>query len=119
MSFKITNISPRKTVMKGPQTISVPVNKKPISKIVNTPDYKVSNGTLLIVRGTDESIITLNSVDNHMIIVKSLTTVLVRPDIGKIDEEWDELMMEKGSCVQLFFVDDNWYILSSDGLKMD
>jgi hypothetical protein len=119
MSFKITNISPRKTVMKGPQTISVPVNKKPISKIVNTPDYKVSNETLLIVRGTDESIITLNSVDNHMIIVKSLTTVLVRPDIGKIDEEWDELMMEKGSCVQLFFVDGNWYILSSDGLKMD
>jgi hypothetical protein len=54
-----------------------------------------------------------------MIIVKSLTTVLVKPDIGKIDEEWDELMMEKGSCVQLFFVDDNWYILSSDGLKID
>ena len=54
-----------------------------------------------------------------MIIVKSLTTVLVKPDIGKIDEEWDELMMEKGSCVQLFFVDGNWYILSSDGLKIN
>lgn len=119
MSFKITNISPRKTVMRGPQTISVPVNKKPVSKVVDTPEYKVSNETLLIVRGTQESTITLNSVDNHMIIVKSLTTVLVKPDIGKIDEEWDELMMEKGSCVQLFFVDDNWYILSSDGLKID
>ena len=105
--------------MKGPQTISVPVNKKPISKVVNTPEYKVSNETLLIVRGTDESTITLNSVDNHMIIVKSLTTVLVKPDIGKIDEEWDELMMEKGSGVQLFFVDGNWYILSSDGLKIN
>lgn len=105
--------------MKGPQHISVPVNKKPVSKVISTPNYKVSNETLLIVRGTNESTITLNSVDNHMIIVKSLTTVLVKPDIGKIDEEWDELMMEKGSCVQLFFVDDNWYILSSDGLKID
>jgi hypothetical protein len=118
MSFKITNISPRKTVMKGPQTISIPVNKKPVSKIITTPEYKVSNETLLIVRGDQESTITLNSFDNHMIIVKSLTTVLVKPDIGKIDEEWDELVMEKGSCVQLFFVDGNWYILSSDGLKM-
>jgi len=85
MSFKITNISPRKTVMRGPQSISVPVNKKPVSKVVDTPEYKVSNETLLIVRGTQESTITLNSVDNHMIIVKSLTTVLVKPDIGKID----------------------------------
>jgi len=118
MSFKIANISPRKTVMKGPQTISIPVNKKPVSKIITTPEYKVSNETLLIVRGDQESTITLNSFDNHMIIVKSLTTVLVKPDIGKIDEEWDELVMEKGSCVQLFFVDGNWYILSSDGLKM-
>ncbi len=104
--------------MKGPQTISIPVNKKPVSKIITTPEYKVSNETLLIVRGDQESTITLNSFDNHMIIVKSLTTVLVKPDIGKIDEEWDELVMEKGSCVQLFFVDGNWYILSSDGLKM-
>lgn len=105
--------------MKGPQTISIPVNKKPVSKVITTPEYKVSNETLLIVKSDQESTITLNSVDNHMIIVKSLSTVLVKPDIGKIDEEWDELMMEKGSCVQLFFVDGNWYILSSDGLKID
>jgi hypothetical protein len=119
MSFKITNISPRKTVIKGPQRITIPVDKKPVSKVVKTPEYKISNETLLIVKDTEESMVTLNSVDNHMIIIKSLTTVLVKPDVGKIDEEWDELLMEKGSCVQLFFVDGNWYILSSDGLKID
>lgn len=105
--------------MKGPKTISIPVDKKPVSKVITVPEYKITNETLIIVKGTDESTITLNSIDNHMIIIKSLTTVLIKPDIGKIDEEWDELMMEKGSCVQLFFVDNNWYILSSDGLKID
>ena len=35
-----------------------------------------------------------------------------------IDEEWDELLLEKGSCVQFQFVQGNWYILSSDGLKI-
>jgi len=52
------------------------------------------------------------------IVIKSLTSVLVKPDLGSIDEEWDELLLEKGSCVQFQFVQGNWYILSSDGLKM-
>jgi hypothetical protein len=48
-----------------------------------------------------------------------LTTVLIKPDVGLIDEEWDELLLEKGSCVHLSFVEDNWYIISSDGLKLN
>ena len=30
----------------------------------------------------------------------------------------DELLLEKGACVQFKFVEGNWYIVSSDGLKM-
>jgi len=54
---------------------------------------------------------------NEKITIKSLTTTLVKSDTGLIDEEWDELLLEKGSCVQFQFLEGNWYILSSDGLK--
>jgi hypothetical protein len=34
------------------------------------------------------------------------------------DEEWDEIALDKGSCVEFIFINQNWYILSSDGLKI-
>jgi hypothetical protein len=50
--------------------------------------------------------------------IKAMTKVLITPDIGKIDEEWDEIDLDKGSCIELVCVNRNWYILSSDGLKI-
>jgi hypothetical protein len=61
--------------------------------------------------------VTLNSSENEKITIKSLTTVLIKSDVGAIDEEWDELLLEKGACVQFQFVEGNWFIISSDGLK--
>jgi hypothetical protein len=37
--------------------------------------------------------------------------------MGRIDDEWDELELGKGSCVEFQNVNGIWYILSSDGLK--
>ena len=51
--------------------------------------------------------------------VKSLIKTIIKPDVGLIDEEWEELLLEKGSCVQFQFVEDVWLILSSDGIKLD
>ena len=34
-----------------------------------------------------------------------------------IDEEFNEVELNKGSCVEFKFIGDFWYILSSDGLK--
>ena len=50
-------------------------------------------------------------------VIKALTTVLIKPDRNKIDEEYDEVEINKGACVEFFFMGGNWYILSSDGLK--
>ena len=66
----------------------------------------------------DETIIVLDSTKNQKITVKVLTNVTIKPDMNKIDEEWDELQLDWGACVQFQFVEGNWYILSSDGLKM-
>jgi hypothetical protein len=36
-----------------------------------------------------------------------------------IDEEYSEINIGKGACVELYFSFGNWYIVSSDGMKME
>jgi hypothetical protein len=45
-----------------------------------------------------------------------MTNVLVKAD-ALIDEQFEEVEMEKGSCVEFKKVNRFCYILSSDGLK--
>lgn len=90
---------------------------KDISKVVTSPTFTTGEETILIIKNVDECQITLNSQKSERVVVKSLTTVIVKSDVGQIDEDWDELLLEKGACVQFQFVEGNWYITSSDGLK--
>lgn len=90
---------------------------KDISKVVTSPTFTTGEETILIIKNVDECQITLNSQKSNRVVVKSLTTVIVKSDVGQIDEDWDELLLEKGACVQFQFVEGNWYITSSDGLK--
>jgi hypothetical protein len=87
-------------------------------KIVSEPNYTSNGEKLIIAKNVDETVIILDSTKNQKITVKVLTNVTIKPDINKIDEEWDELQLDWGACVQFQFVEGNWYILSSDGLKM-
>ena len=121
--MKIESITPRKNVVRyQTQTVVEPkvIVEKPIElhKIISDSVYTTGEEVLLIVKDVDYSEVTLNSSINKKITIKSLTSVLIKSDIGYIDMEWDELLLEKGACVQFQFVDGNWYILSSDGLKM-
>jgi hypothetical protein len=115
--IRIENISPRKNVVKY-QTHYTPPNVI-TDKIVTEETYKIDEELLVIVKDIESSEVTLNSEKNKTVTIKSLTTVLIKPDVGLIDEEWDELLLEKGSCVHLSFVEGNWYIISSDGLKLN
>jgi hypothetical protein len=121
--IKVENITPRKNVVRyQTQTVVEPkvIIEKPIEvhKIISDPVYTTGEEVLLIVKGVEYSEVTLNSSINQKITVKSLTSVLIKSDVGSIDGEWDELLLEKGACVQFQFVEGDWYILSSDGLKM-
>jgi hypothetical protein len=112
---QIIQIPQRKIVTRSEQ----PQQQLPVDYvIVSEPNYTSNGEKLIIAKDVDETIITLDSTKNQKIIVKVLTNVRVLPDIGKIDEEWDELQLDWGACVQFQFVEGNWYILSSDGLKM-
>jgi len=120
--IKVENITPRKNVVRyQTQTVAEPkiIVEKEVEthKIINEPIYTTNNETILIVKDVEYSEVTLNSAIVKKITVKSLTKTLIKSDIGSIDEEWDELLLEKGACVHFQFVEGNWYILSSDGLK--
>lgn len=119
MSLRIDNLTPRKTVRYQTHTLPVIPPAKKEDKVVKEPDYKVGGETLIIVKDVEDSVINLDSTQNNTITIKSLTKCLVVPDLGSIDEEWDELLLEKGACVHLSFVEGNWYIISSDGLKLN
>ena len=85
--------------------------------VVSELDYRTNGESCIIVRGVAESLIILDSKTTDHIVVKSMTKVTIKPDVGKIDEDYDELSAERYACIEFRFVRGNWYILSSDGLK--
>jgi hypothetical protein len=120
---RFDNLTQRKNIVKyTTQTVVEPkvIIEKPVEvyKITSESVYTTNDETFLIVRGVDYSEVTLNSSIVKKITVKSLTQTLIKSDAGAIDEEWDELLLEKGACVKFKFVEGNWYIVSSDGIKM-
>lgn len=84
---------------------------------VSEKTYKTNGEGCIIVRGVNESELTLDSRTTDHVVVKAMTKTLVKPDVGKIDEDYDEILLDRYACVEFRFVINNWYILSSDGLK--
>ena len=89
------------------------------SEIVVSSDsfYETNGESFLILRDIDSCKVRLDSTTTDHITIKALTRVLIIPDINKIDEEYDEIMIDKGACVEFYFGFGAWYIVSSDGLK--
>ena len=85
--------------------------------MVSEIEYKTQGESCIVVKGISKSKVILNSQTTDHIVVKSLTYLTIVPDTGKIDEEYDEIVIDKFACVEFRFVSGNWYILSSDGLK--
>lgn len=85
--------------------------------IVSELDYRTNGESCVIVRGIESSFLTLDSKTTDHVVVKSMTRLTIRPDVGKIDEEYDEVFLDKYACIEFRYVGGNWYILSSDGLK--
>jgi hypothetical protein len=85
--------------------------------IVSERDYRTAGEDCIIVKGVDSSTIILDSNTTEHTVIKCLTKVTIIPSDGKIDEEYDEIVADKGACIEFRCVERNWYILSSDGLK--
>ena len=63
--------------------------------LVSELDYRTNGESCIIVRGISESNIVLDSKTSDHIVVKSMTKTTIRPDVGKIDEEYDEICKEE------------------------
>jgi hypothetical protein len=92
---------------------------EPISRIVTDSVYKTNGEYFIVIKDTENCKLILDSTTTNHIRVKALTKVLISPLIGKIDEEWDEIFIDKGACVEFLQLDNDWYIVSSDGLKLN
>ena len=86
--------------------------------VVSEIDYKTNGEYAIIITGVSNCKLKLDSTTTDRVKIKAMTNVLILPDINSIDEEWDEIALEKGACVEFVFINKNWYILSSDGLKI-
>jgi hypothetical protein len=117
--MRTINFTPRKNVIRHQTRISPSIVVVSGEETPQETTQKLNKEVLIVVRDLENSEVILNSVDYTHVIVKSLIKTVIKPDIGLIDEDWDELLLEKGSCVQFQFVEDSWLILSSDGIKFD
>ena len=88
------------------------------SAIVTNESYTTNGEYALIIKGIENCTIYLDSTTTDHIVIKALTNVLVKSN-KLIDEEFNEVELTKGACVEFMFIGSFWYILSSDGLKDD
>ena len=95
-----------------------PYNENNI-KIVSNTEYRTKGESVILVKDVQSSKIMLDNSTTKHIKIKALTKVIIVPLIGRIDEEYDEIFIDKGACVELLAIDNVWYILSSDGLKIE
>jgi len=104
---------------------SKPIEKYLNGKYIKTSEFVIVSDSEFRTRG--ESFLILKEISNCKVIldhsttehitIKALNKVLIIPSIGKIDEEYDEVSIDKGACVEFVYTTGNWYIMSSDGLK--
>ena len=86
---------------------------------VSNPSYTTEGEALIVTKELDFVEIILDSSTTDQVIIKALTQTKIKPVWGLIDEEYSEINIGKGACVELYFSFGNWYIVSSDGMKME
>jgi hypothetical protein len=86
---------------------------------VTVPEHRTNGEEFILVKNVPNSKIILDQSSTEHIVIKALTKVLIVPFMGQIDEQYDEILIDRGAAVEFFRVDGNWYILSSDGLKLE
>ena len=103
--------------VKNKNMVGMIFDEQKTKKIIKESSYVTDGEFLIIVKDVDECNITLNSETTEHIVIKALTKVIVKHS-GLIDEYYHELVMDKGSSVELCEVEGVYYIIASDGLKL-
>ena len=85
--------------------------------MVSDETYTTEGESVVITKELELIEVILNHKNTDHVIVKALTNTKIKPIEGLIDEEYSEINIEKGACVELYYAFGSWFIVSSDGLK--
>ena len=107
------------------------IKTRPIKKIINGKEHIVSETivvnnvssyttkgevSIIVKNSKSECVILLDETTTQHVTIKSMSDSVVKS--GKlIDEQYNEIKLEKFASVELRYVNSYWYIMSSDGLK--
>jgi len=86
------------------------------SALITNDEYKTNGEDALVIKDVNYCTVKLDSQTTEHITIKALTNVLISGDYS-IDDEFDEIELQSGASIELRFLKDGWYIMSSDGLK--
>ena len=85
--------------------------------MVSDESYTTEGESVVITKELELIEVILNHNNTDHVIVKALTNTKIKPIEGLIDEEYSEINIEKGACVELYYAFGSWYVVSSDGIK--
>jgi hypothetical protein len=85
--------------------------------IISEENYNTNGESCIVVKDIIKSTVILNSNTTDHIVIKAMTNVVIVPDIGKIDDTFDEVELQSYSSIEFRLIGGIWYILSSDGIK--
>ena len=107
------------------------IKTKPIKKIINGKEHIVSETivvnnvssyttkgevSIIVKNSKSECVILLDETTTQHVTIKSMSDSVVKS--GKlIDEQYNEIKLEKFASVELRYINGYWYVMSSDGLK--
>jgi hypothetical protein len=98
---------------------TLPNQTNKVKKIVDIPSYTTNGEYLIVVKNIDFCEVFLDGQTTESIKIKVLTRVSIKPINSLIDDKYDEIEIENGSCVELEYLEGGWYIISSDGMKLE
>lgn len=96
-----------------------PAKVTELNKIISLSNYTTSGEEFIVVKDVNSCLLMLDGSTTVKIKIKSLTDTTIKPIQGKIDEYYDEILINNRACIELVFLKGNWYITSSDGIKLD
>ena len=85
--------------------------------MISDEKYTTEGESVVITKELESIEVILNHKNTDHVIIKALTNTKIKPIEGLIDEEFNEINIEKGACVELYYAFGSWFIVSSDGLK--
>ena len=85
--------------------------------MVSDEIYTTEGESVVVTKVVNNCEVIINHNNTDHVIIKALTNTKIKPIEGLIDEEFNEINIEKGACVELYYAFGSWFIVSSDGLK--